>query len=162
MENLENESEQTTVNDSSYYIEALKEMKQNSVSREDYDKLKQENKQLIDALVQGKEIDIEQPEAVDVDALRRELYNSDKEFTNLEYMSKSMTLRDELLARGDRDPMLPTGTHVKITNEMIEQANNTARIIKECIAFADGDSGIFTAELQRRTREAMPAYARKW
>ena len=55
-ENLTSVSQQTEVNDSIDYIEAIKEMKQNSVTRESYDKLKSENKQLLDALVNGKEI----------------------------------------------------------------------------------------------------------
>ena len=38
------------------YISAISEMKKNSVTRESYDKLKSENKQLLDALVNGKEI----------------------------------------------------------------------------------------------------------
>ena len=38
------------------YISAIQELKANSVTRESYDKLKSENKQLLDALVNGKEM----------------------------------------------------------------------------------------------------------
>ena len=41
---LNSESGEENVNDSIDYIEAIKEMKQNSVSKESYEKVKQENK----------------------------------------------------------------------------------------------------------------------
>ena len=47
-ENEQSVSQQENVNDSIDYIEAIKEMKQNSVTRESYDKLKSENKQLLE------------------------------------------------------------------------------------------------------------------
>ena len=48
---LKSESGEENVNDSIDYIEAIKEMKQNSVSKESYEKVKQENKKLMDALL---------------------------------------------------------------------------------------------------------------
>ena len=47
-------SGEENVNDSINYIEAIKEMKQNSVSKQAYDKLREENKQLLDSLINGK------------------------------------------------------------------------------------------------------------
>ena len=54
---LNSESGEENVNDSIDYIEAIKEMKQNSVSKKAYDKLREENKQLLDSLINGKEIE---------------------------------------------------------------------------------------------------------
>ena len=48
--------------DNTNYIEALKDLKQNSVSKEKYDALVAENKKLVDALVNGEEIETEQEE----------------------------------------------------------------------------------------------------
>ena len=61
MEELENSvSEQENVGDNTAnYIEAIKEMKANSVSKEAYVKLQQENKQLLNSLVNGQGIEIE-------------------------------------------------------------------------------------------------------
>ena len=44
IDNENSVSQQENVNDSTDYIEAIKEMKQNSVSKEAYEKLKAENK----------------------------------------------------------------------------------------------------------------------
>lgn len=154
-------SEQEKVNDGIDYIEALKEMKQNSVSRESYDKLKSENKQLLDALVQGKEIELPKEEKLDVNELRKKLFNKDSYLSNLEYVDTALKLRKALIENGERDPFLPYGDRVDTTAEHYAKAETVANVLQECVDFADGDSGIFTAELQRRTKEAIPAYARK-
>ena len=160
-ENEQSVSQQENVNDSTDYIEALKEMKQNSVDRATYDKLKSENKQLLDALVNGKEIEMKREEPVDVNQLRKDLFNRDKQMTNLDYVSNALKLREALIERGERDPFLPTGDKVSLTAEHYEKAEQVATVLKECVEFADGDSGIFTAELQRRTKDSMPYRGRK-
>lgn len=155
-EELTNVSQQDNVNDSIDYIEAIKEMKQNSVTRESYDKVKAENKKLLDALVNGKDIEIKKEEPVDVNQLRKDLFNKDKQMSNLDYVSTALKLRDALLEQGERDPFLPVGEKVSLTAEHYETAEKVATVLKECVEFADGDSGIFSAELQRRTQETMP------
>ena len=155
-ENLNGVSQQENVNDSTDYIEALKEMKQNSVDRATYDKLKNENKQLLDALVNGKEIEMKKEEPVDISKLRKDLFNKDKQMSNLDYVSSALKLRDALIERGERDPFLPYGDKVSLTAEHYEKAEQVATVLRECVEFADGDSGIFTAELQRRTKDSMP------
>ena len=137
-------------------------MKQNSVDRSTYDKLKSENQRLLDALVQGKEIEItNNREPVDINKLRKELFdNKDKNISNLDYVSNALKLRDALLEKGERDPFVPYGDKVTLTAEHFDKANMVAEVLKECVEFADGDSGIFTAELQRRTKETMPRYKR--
>lgn len=160
-ENLTNVSQQENVNDSIDYIEAIKEMKQNSVTRESYDKLKNENKQLLDALVNGKDIEIKKEEPADIAKLRKTLFNKDSHMSNLEYVSTALELRDALLAKGERDPFLPYGDKVTETAEQHDKAEQVATVLRECVEFADGDSGIFTAELQRRTKDVMPRYGKK-
>lgn len=155
-------SQQTDVNDSIDYIEAIKEMKQNSVDRSVYDKLKSENKQLLDALVNGKELEQKfREEPVDIAKLRKDLFNKDGHISNLEYISNALKLRDALIEKGERDPFLPYGDKVNLTAEHYDKAETVATVLKECVEFADGDSGIFTAELQRRTKDVMPMYKRR-
>ena len=161
IENENSVSQQENVNDSIDYIEAIKEMKQNSVTRESYDKLKSENKQLLDALVNGKEIEIKKEEPVDIDKLRKELFNKDGHMSNLEYVSTALKLRDALLEKGERDPFLPYGDKVTLTADHYDKAETVATVLKDCVEFADSDSGIFTAELQRRTKDVMPRYGKR-
>lgn len=159
--NLTNVSQQENVNDSTDYIEALKEMKQNSVTRASYEKVKAENKKLLEALVNGKDIEIKKEEPVDINQLRKELFGRDKQLSNLEYVSTALKLREALIEQGERDPFLPCGEKVTLKAEHFDKADEVAAVLKECVEFADGDSGIFTAELQRRTKEVMPNRGRR-
>lgn len=143
------------------YISAISEMKKNSVTRESYDKLKSENKQLLDALVNGKELEIKREEPVDIAKLRKDLFNKDGHMSNLEYVSTALKLRDALIEKGERDPFLPYGDKVTLTAEHYDKAETVAAVLKECVEFAEGDSGIFTAELQRRTKDVMPRYGKR-
>ena len=146
-------SQQEEVNDSIDYIEAIKEIKQNSVDREAYNKLREENKRLLNSLVNGESVDVKKEEPVDIDALRDKLFN--KESTNLEYISNALKLREELMKQGKPDPFLPAGKNIIPTEEDIKTANRVAKVLQECVDYADGDSNVFTNELQRVTVDSV-------
>lgn len=151
-----NVSQQENVNDNIDYIEAIKEMKQNLVERSAFDKLKSENKKLLDALVNGQQIEAPKEEKADVSELRKKLFNKDGNLSNLEYVETALKLRNALMDAGERDPFLPYGDRVTVTAEMYEQAQAVADGLQECVDFAEGDSGIFTAQLQRITKDILP------
>lgn len=142
--------------DNSSYIEAIKEMKNNYVPREKLTKLESENKQLLEALVNGKEIEVKEKDPVDVNELRKKLFDKDAQLSNLDYVQTALELRAALLEQGERDPFLPYGDKVQLTAEHYDKAAMVAEALQECVDFAEGDSGIFTAELQRRTKDSMP------
>lgn len=157
VKNPNSESQQENVPDNVDYIEALKEMKKNTVSKEAYEKLQGENKKLLQSLINGETIEgVEAPEAVDVSKLRKELFSTDANLSNLDYVTKALQLRDELIAQGKPDPFLPYGHQIAPTNEDIEAANRVAKVLQECIDYADGDSSIFTNELQRVMVDTAP------
>ena len=139
------------------YLAAIKELKQNSVDRSEYEELRAENKKLIDAVVNGQS---GQEEPVftkhskeQIDDLRNELFNSPKELNNLEYITKAMELREALMENGEPDPFLPVGKQISPTRDDLEGAEKVAQVYKECIEYAEGDSEVFTNELMRRTRD---------
>jgi hypothetical protein len=134
------------------YVAAIKELQNNTVSKTQYEKLRSENKKLLDALVNGSQIDIPKEEKVDVNELRRKLFT--KDLTNLEYVDTALKLRTALMEKGERDPFLPCGDKVQETAEMYARAQNVADGLQACVDFAEGDSGIFTAQLQRITKDS--------
>ena len=151
MEELNNESKQENVVSNDNYIEAIKEMKDNTVAKEDYLKLKAENKQLLDTIVRGEQREAEaqtQPVKVNVDELRNDIFN--KDLNNLDYISKTLQLRNELIESGEKDPFLPYGKNILPTDDDIAKAQKVADVLQECVDIADGDSDVFTNELQRR------------
>lgn len=147
------------------YIKALEEIKKNSVSKDDYNKLKEENKMLLDAVVNNipsgeeEEVTVDQP--VDVDKLREDLFGVDnQDMTNLDYITKAMKLRKALMDKGERDPFLPSGKNIIPTDEDINTAERVADAYQHCIDVADGDPDVFTQELQRITVDAVPTKRR--
>ena len=156
----ENENENVVVEDNTNdYIDQIKKLKENSVSKDDYNKLKADNKKLIDALANGSQIeDAVGPkiDAVDkINELRTKLFSKGSNLNNLEYCDTALQLREALIENGERDPFLPFGHNVIATDSDIETANRVANVMRECIDYADGDSDIFTNELQRRTVDVV-------
>lgn len=139
------------------YLAAIKELKENSVNRSEYDKLRAENKRLIDAVVNGQpgqeETVVVRHSKEQIDDLRNELFNSPRELNNLEFITKAMELREALMENGEPDPFLPVGKQISPTRDDIEGAEKVAQVYKECIDYAEGDSEVFTNELMRRTRD---------
>ena len=141
------------------YIDQIKKLKENSVSKDDYDKLRLDNKRLIDALANGTQVEgVVEPKVSAVEKinnLRKKLFSKENGLNNLEYCDTALKLRDALIENGERDPFLPFGHEVVATDSDYESANRVATVMKECIDYADGDSNIFTNELQRRTVDVV-------
>ena len=139
------------------YLAAIKELKEKSVDRSEYDKLRAENKRLIDAVVNGQPGQEEQVvvkhSKEQIDDLRNDLFNSPRELNNLEFITKTMELREALMENGEPDPFLPVGKQISPTRDDIEGAEKVVQVYKECIEYAEGDSEVFTNELMRRTRD---------
>lgn len=153
MEELENRvSEQENVGDNTAnYIEAIKEMKANSVSKEAYDKLQQENKQLLNSLVNGQSIEVEKEPEVDIEALRKELYSTDNNMSSLEYVNKTLQLRKALMEKGELDPfVMKAGKLSSPEVDDFKKAERVASVLQECVDIADGNPVVFDNEFQRR------------
>ena len=154
------EEENVVVEDNTNdYIDQIKKLKENSVSRDDYDKLKADNKKLIDALANGTQIESKVEHKIDavenINNLRKKLFGKGNNLNNLEYCKTAVELRDALIENGNRDPFLPFGHNVVTTESDNESAERVASVLKECIEYADGDSDIFTNELQRRSVDVV-------
>lgn len=131
------------------YLAAINELKQNSVNREDYNKLKAENKKLLDSIVNGTDAGLSTPvEKKSVEELRAAYLKEDQ--SNLEYITNALKLREALMAEGKPDPFLPIGEQILPTDDDVAKAAHVAEILQECVDYAEGDSNVFTNELQRR------------
>ena len=135
------------------YIETINEMKKNTVSKEMYAKLQEDNKKLLDTIVNGNyHTDDEEEQAkkevpVDLDAIRKEMFSGN--CSNLKYAEDALKLRSEILKKDGVDIFLPHGSHIKPTKEDVESVTNVVNCLQHCIDEADGDSSIFTLELQK-------------
>lgn len=137
--------------DTNNYIEAIKEMKKNSVSKDAYKKLQDENKKLLESLIAGETIEVPKTtveEKVDLNELRKHL---DEAESPIDYCKTSLKLHEETLKQLGYNDYLPNGKKIRPTKEDEEKANLFIEQIKECIDYADGDDQLFIQELQRRT-----------
>lgn len=136
------------------YIEAIKEIKANSVPRDEFEALEKEKKDLLKALIEGGQIDQQTAkEKPDIKALRAELFNEDNKLTNLEYAKKALALRSAVLEETGQDIFLPYGANISPTPADAEAAERVSNAFQSCIDYADGDSQLFTQELQRITKK---------
>ena len=135
------------------YISALNEMKKNTVSKEAYDKLREDNKKLLDTIVSGQSLEqTEVKEEVDVDALRKELFGKTRrDLSNLEYVDKALQLRKALMEKGEQDPfVMKAGRTSSPEAEDFKKAERVASVLQECVDIADGNDSVFDNEFQRR------------
>lgn len=151
-ENEQSVTQQENVEqDTNNYIEAIKEIKANSVSKEAYKKLQDENKKLLESLIAGETIEAPKTtveEKVDLNELRKHLEEAE---SPIDYCKTSLKLHEETLKQLGYNDYLPNGKKIRPTKEDEEKANLFIEQIKECIDYADGDDQLFIQELQRRT-----------
>lgn len=142
-------------NDSVDYISAINEIKQNSVSKEAYEKLKADNKRLLDAVVSGKEIEIEaKPQKTRQEALEGW---TKEDVNNIDFFQNLLDYRDICIAETEIDPALSIGNKVNGVDMTPEKADEIAQFLREQLEVADGDNAIFTREYQRLIKDtAIP------
>lgn len=143
------------------YIAAIEELKANSVNRELYNKLKDENSRLLNTLISGGQLEVQPEEKVDMNQLRKELYGGDQAMSNLDYWTKTMKLREAIIESGKPDPFTPQGKNIVATDEDKAAAQKVADGIQHCIDIAEGDNLVFTNELQRIMVDTAPIRRRK-
>lgn len=144
------------------YIEQLAKLKASSVSKEEYDKLKADNKQLLETLFngaspapsqdQGDKVDPKARET-EIQALRDELYGGRYEGTDLDYATKTLRLRKLIMDSGKPDPAVSSGQKTAPEEYDYENCQSVCDQIQECIDYANGDDALFRAEMMRRVNK---------
>ena len=141
----------TNEQDNTVYIQTIQELKENSVDRKIFDKMKSERDMLIKSLANGSTS--EASESVQV----RSLADCKADFltkttSQCEYMERVLALRDAAMREVQSDPFVAEGHHVKPTAYDYQRAQEIADIYRECLDYAEGDDQIFMNEINRRIR----------
>ena len=157
-EKKEKKSEQSNVE----LAKALKEARENSVPKADYEKLEKENKELVAQIINGEgNVGNGQPtpEKVDIKVLREELYGpKGADLSNLDFWKKTLQLRQAVIEQEGYDPFLPHGAKIKPNEQDVEKAEAVAKTVQECIDKSEGSSEVFTALLQQETANDSPSF----
>lgn len=147
--------------DNTAYIEAIKEMKRNSVDKKTHQAVLTERDSLLKALMNGETIEVEERNPKDLKEIMDRFRNAE---TTLDGVSAALEYRDEIMKRGGDDPFLPGGDRVKKiipTDEDKATANRVAEGFRHCVEYAEGDPVIFANELSRITIDSAPMAVRK-
>ena len=120
------------------YIDAITKLKETTVSKDLYNKLKEENKKLLDSIVNGSDVDVpkNKPEKPDIKALYDKLMDADHPLDNYEYMKTFMEIKNAVQEEHGVDPTVPVGR--KFSPEAadlieLQQANDTfSEILSNC------------------------------
>lgn len=158
----EKQEKKSEENSSVELARALKEARENSVPKEDYERLQQENKQLVAQIINGDGGNGNgqpTPEQVDIKALREELYGpKGADLSNLDFWVKTLELRGAVIEQEGYDPFLPHGAKIKPNEQDIERADAVAKTVQKCIDECGGNSEVFTALLQAETANDSPSF----
>lgn len=141
---LTTESQAADVN----YVEIIDQIKRETVPLEKYNKLVQEQKDLLTKFRNNEQLDNSSEESMSLKELNQKMNREG--ISNLEYIDTALKYREQYIKENGIDPFLPNGIKITPTNADIEAANRVAAIFQECVDNADGDSNIFMSELNRR------------
>ena len=139
------------------YLEQIKQLKENTVSKDLYERVIAENKKLVSDYVNGTaHVDNDE---VEVTLEQARLAYQQPGMNNLDQAKATLQLREKMMEAGLGDPFLANG--VDPTVQDITDAQQVADFLQSCIDTAQGDAAVFQAEFYRGLQETLMAAAKK-
>lgn len=154
----------TTEDPTQKYIDKITEIQKNSVPRAEYEKAMNENKKLLDAMVNGSSaIEQERVEAKPtIEEMRNTLYGKDcEDIMDIKYVENLVNLRDTLLQETDVDYGAPTGSQLHADYNDLQSSQRVTDGLRHCLEVADGNQEVFFQELTRITSDGGMSVSRK-
>lgn len=152
------QQEEMQENPADKYLEEIKRLKQTTVSRDDYNAIRDENKKLLEAIVEGKTFESSSTDEAtpSMEELRKELYGGgiDK-MTDLDMVTKTLQLRQMIIDEGGEDPFVPVGQKISPDYNDYASAQRLAEGLQHCVDIADGDNSVFIREVARITNRSV-------
>lgn len=143
----ENEQKEEVVvgtDDDLNLLDEIKKLKENSVSKEEYEKERAKNKELMRRLVEGGGQDVKTDDTVDLNKIREDLFKNNAEgLSKREFWQKVLTLRHERLKNEGVDIFLPKGRKTRYTRLDIESANRLDETISQMIEDSEENPALF-------------------
>ena len=141
------------------YIEAIQNLKDNTVSKEQYEKLRAENKKLLNAVLNDQKAEKEEPvETVeqlqnDLRKIKSELANAqEKGMSNLEFTSKALKYREKAMKLGLQDPFVPNTPTGPEENDF-RSAERVAEVLQKCVDESKGNPATFRNLFEQAVRD---------
>lgn len=145
----ENEKEvmgQTGTDNDLDLLNEIKNLKDNTVPKEEYQKQVEKNKLLMKQIISGGGA-TESEEAIDLEETRKLLFENPENLSDLDIWTNILKLRKERLDKENVDIFLPRGNKTHYTREDIESASHVAEVIGQIIEDSEGNATMFKALL---------------
>lgn len=166
------EAKDESQDDNTDYVEAIQKLKENTVAKEKYEKLEQDNKKLLEALINGEQIQVENPEDKEskdenlnkkIKDLHNKMFVEDYQGSDLEYCQDALELRKAVMERDgeDADIFLPRGHNIMVTDYDRQAAQRVADEMQDAIDKSNGSNKVFIALLQQKTIDDLGPAARR-
>lgn len=131
-------------------VQMITELRANTVPKDKYNKLVEDNAKLMKALANGETLTPEQaPEKPNIEELRAAYLNFENK-SDLQIATDTLALRNALIEDGQPDPFLPNGNSVELTEQDYVDAQRVADLLQYAIDNADGDDAIFRAQFSSK------------
>ncbi len=141
------------VNETQKYIDTINNLKATTVSKAQYDKLRDENKSLLESLVNGKTMESSSTEEASKPSARElsdKLNKMSKDGTlNLATITTSLQYRDAYIEEFGQDPWCLTGKDSQPTTQDYLDMEETAQGLKQLVEIANGSQEVFQREFTR-------------
>lgn len=141
--------------DNTDYITAIKSLKENSVSKDKYDALAKEKKELLDALVNGQSVEQQNENTLEAREVYYKKYKENKFSSDLDYWDNFLKLRKATMNEFGYDPCVtgsygftPEGTKVEATYGEAETIEQQMDLIEGMVEEANGNPVVFEALMQ--------------
>lgn len=138
-------------NENLAYIKAIQELRDSTVDKKLYNRLKEERDTLIQSMANGETFATAEATQERTLAECREAFMT-KTTSQCEFMEKVLALREAALREGEPDPNVAFGHHLTPTPYDYQRAQEIADICREVLDYADGDDKVFINEITRRMR----------
>lgn len=158
---MENEEDkQTIITDNNSLVDQVKALKENSVSKTDYEKLQNDYNHLFGEYIKSRPAQTEEAAKEPTEEDKKKAYQkdclslaTDKHMSNIEKAKLYLKIRDYRLERGDGDIFLPQSGQPSQND--VEKAQNQAALMKDAIEQAEGSDLRYNAYISDHLRDNM-------
>lgn len=168
MNENENENQNLVEQD---YLEAIKQLKDTTVSKEDYDKLREEHKKLLSSYLNGDNYDVPKDEEKEEEEVVKrskeeilksinenlaEVFTEDNHLSNLENAKAIIKYHDDYMELMGTDPFANQGNQYETSSQDKISPQKTYDYLKQCVEESGGDERAFDVAFQRGLRQIYP------
>ena len=133
-------------------ISIIQDLKANTVPKDKYQKVVDDNARLMKALANGETVQVEAPKTPSIEELRSDYLDHENK-SDLQRAKETLALRDALIEAGKADPFLPNGD-VELTEQDYKDAQDVADLLRYAIDNSGDDNAVFLAQFSSKIIDA--------